>query len=167
MKTLITYSTSHGCTRKIVNELKDYLGGEVQIVNLKNNLKINLLDYDRVIIGGSIHAGKIQKKVKDFCLKNLDDLKTKEIGLFICRMENGLLAQKQLSDAFPAELIEVSKSTAVFGREYDFSKMNFIEKLIVKKITGIKRRTSKIDHQAIHKFSKRMDKIFNPFLFLA
>jgi menaquinone-dependent protoporphyrinogen oxidase len=166
MKTLIAYSSSHGCTEKIVSELKKLLGGEVQIINLKNNQKVSFEEYNRVIIGGSIHAGKIQKKVKDFCLKNLEQLKLKEIGLFISCMEEGLVAQKQLMDAFPAELFEVAKSTAVFGGEFNFEKMNFIEKFIVKKITGVKSNNSKVDHQAIHMFSKRMDKIFNPFLFL-
>ncbi len=166
MKTLITYSTSHGCTEKTAHELKELLGNEVQLVNMKNNPNIHLSDFERVIIGGSIHAGKIQKKVKDFCIQNLEELKTKEIGLFICCMEEGQSAHKQLIGAFPGELLEAAKSTAVFGGEFDFGKMNFLEKLIVKKITGVKRNTSKVDHQAIRKFSKRMDTVFNPFLFL-
>ena len=166
MKTLITYSTSHGCTERTAAELKKLLGGEVQLENLKSNSSLNLDEYDRVIIGGSIHAGQIQKRVKDFCAKNLDELKTKELGLFICCMEEGENAQKQLSNAFPEELHDVAKSTAVFGGEFDFGKMNFLERLVVKKVAKVKESTSRVDHQAIHSFSKRMDKIFNPFLFL-
>ena len=30
----------------------------------------------------------------------------------------------------------------------------------------LKETTSKVDHEAIRKFSKRMDKVFNPFMFL-
>ncbi|QGY43856.1 flavodoxin [Maribellus comscasis] len=166
MKTLITYSTSHGCTENTAMELKEHLGGEVQLANLKDNPNPELEKFDRIIIGGSIHAGQIQKRVKDFCAKNMDELKTKELGLFICCMEEGESAQKQLRTAFPEELHEVAKSTAIFGGEFDFEKMNFFEKMVVKKVAKVKASTSKIDHQAIHKFSKRMDKIFNPFLFL-
>jgi menaquinone-dependent protoporphyrinogen oxidase len=167
MKTLIAYSSSHGSTEKIVSELKKLLGGEVQIINLKKNQKVSFEEYNRVIIGGSIHGGKIQKKIKEFCSKNIEKLKIKEIGLFISCLEEGQVAQKLLMDAFPAELVEVAKSTAVFGVEFNFEKMNFIKKFIVKKIAKVKRTNSKVDHQAIHMFSKRMDKIFNPFLFLA
>ena len=166
MKTLIAYSTTHGCTEKTVNELKKLLGGEVDLVNLKKNSNPNLETFDRIIIGGSIHAGQIQKRVKDFCSKNLDEIKSKELGLFICCMEQGETGQKQLFDAFPDELHQIAKSSAVFGGEFDFEKMNFLEKLVVKKVAKVKESTSKVDHQAIHKFSKRMDKIFNPFLFL-
>ena len=167
MKTLIAYSTSHGCTEKAAVELQKLLGGEVNLVNLKTNFYPNPEEYDRVIIGGSIHAGQIQKKVKEFCLQNLETLKTKELGLFICCMEQGETAHKQLLAAYPEELFEVAKSTAFFGGEFDFEKMNFLQKFIVRKVAHVTQSTSKIDYQAIHKFSNRMDKIFNPFLFLA
>lgn len=82
-------------------------------------------------------------------------------------MEQGKTAQKQLLEAYPVELIVHAKSTACFGGEYDFEKMNFLEKMVVKKVAKINQSTSKVDHEAIRKFSKKMDRIFNPFLFLA
>lgn len=166
MKTLIAYSTTHGCTEKTAVELKKQLEGEVELINLKNNPNPDLQNFDRIIIGGSIHAGQIQKRVKEFCSKNLELLKLKELGLFICCMEQGETGQKQLLDAYPEELHQIAKSAAVFGGEFDFRKMNFLEKLVVKKVAKVKESTSKVDHQAIHNFSKKMDKIFNPFLFL-
>lgn len=166
MKTLIAYSTTHGCTEKTANELAGFLGGQTSVLNLKKNRIDNLNDFDRVIIGGSIHAGQIQKRVKDFCNKNLEILKIKELGLFICCMEEGETAQKQLMEAFPEELHKVAKATAFFGGAFDFEKMNFLQKMIVKKVAKVEHSTSKVDHEAIRKFSKKMDKIFNPFLFL-
>lgn len=166
MKTLIAYSTTHGCTEKTAVELKEQLGGAVELVNLKKQSNPELGSFDRIIIGGSIHAGQIQKRIKEFCSKNLEELKLKELGLFICCMEQGESAQKQLLEAFPEELHQNAKSSAIFGGEFDFNKMNFLEKVVVKKVAKVKESTSNVDHQAIHKFSKRMDKVFNPFLFL-
>ena len=166
MKTLIAYSTTHGCTEKTAYELADFLGGESSVLNLKKTRIDDLNDFDRVIIGGSIHAGQIQKQVKNFCHKNLEILKNKELGLFICCMENGETAQKQLMEAFPEELHKVAKASAIFGGAFEFEKMNFLQKMIVKKVAKIKHSTSKVDHDAIKKFSTKMDKVFNPFLFL-
>uniref|UniRef100_UPI003216C1F1 flavodoxin domain-containing protein n=1 Tax=uncultured Draconibacterium sp. TaxID=1573823 RepID=UPI003216C1F1 len=166
MKTLIAYSTTHGCTEKTANELKDSLGGEVHLVNLKHNPNLDLAEFHKVIIGGSIHAGQVQKKVKEFCNKNLTALQEKELGLFICCMKEGEEAQNQLLDAFPQALIQKAKATAYFGGEFTFEKMNFLQKMIVKKVARVEHSTSKVDHEAILSFSKRMDKIFNPFLFL-
>ncbi|MBT3382838.1 MAG: flavodoxin [Prolixibacteraceae bacterium] len=166
MKTLIAFSTTHGCTEKTSQELKEYFDGEVELINLKSDRNPKLEKFNRVIIGGSIHAGQVQKRVKEFCSKNINELKLKELGLFICCMEPGETGQKQLLDAYPEELHQVAKSVAVFGGEFDFEKMNFLEKIVVKKVAKVKKTTSKVDHEAIRIFSKRMDKVFNPFLFL-
>ena len=101
MKTLITYCTTHGCTEKTATELKQFFGGEVLLVNLKKEPVPDLSSFDRIIVGGSIHAGQIQKKVKDFCTQNIDVLKNKELGLFICCMEHGEKHESQLQDAYP------------------------------------------------------------------
>ena len=58
------------------------------------------------------------------------------------------------------------KASAYFGGEFYFDKMNFFEKLIVKKISKIPGSMSKIDQIAIKSFSKKMDEVFNPFLYL-
>ncbi|MCY1722689.1 flavodoxin domain-containing protein [Prolixibacteraceae bacterium Z1-6] len=166
MKTLIVYSTTHGCTEKTASELKDFLEGKVHLVNLKNNQNPDITDFDKIIIGGSIHAGQIQKKVKEFCSKNITELQEKELGLFICCMEDGEKAQNQLLNAFPEALHKTAKTTAYFGGEFTFEKMNFIQKMIVKKVAHVNHNTSRIDHESIQHFSKKMNKIFNPFLFL-
>ena len=70
MKTLILYATRHGCAEKCATKL-----------------------------GGSIHAGKIQKGVKDFCAKNLEVLKGKRLGLYLCCMEEGPKAEAQFAAA--------------------------------------------------------------------
>lgn len=166
MKTLIAYSTTHGCTAKTAGELKQYLGGDVTLMNLKTDSNQELKTFERVIIGGSIHAGQIQKRVKVFCQNNLEELKSKELGLFICCMEKGDKAQKQLIEAFPEELQSFAKATACFGGEFNFDKMNFFEKMIVKKVAHVSESTSNKDPESIKYFSKRMNQIFNPFLFL-
>ena len=167
MKTLIAYSTTHGCTHKIAEQMSNYLDGEVELVNLKKHPSPVLSNFDRVIIGGSIHAGQIQKRVKEFCNQHLGELRTKELGLFITCMETGETAQKQLIDAYPEELINNAKITAYFGGEFDFNRMNFLEKMIVKKVANVKENTSNVDLESVRKFSRRMDRVFNPFLFLA
>lgn len=167
MKTLIAYCTTHGCTEKTAKELQLHLGNETIICNLKKEQAPALEDFERIIIGGSIHAGNVQKTIKLFCAKNLEALKQKELGLFICCMEEGEVAQNQLMNAFPTELHEIAKASAFFGGEFNFSKMNFFEKFVVRKIAHVEESVSKIDHSAIEHFSNRMDKIFNPFLFLS
>lgn len=167
MKTIIIYATTHGCTEKTALQLKHYLADDVTLVNLNNQKTADIASYDRVIIGGSIHAGQIQKRVKTFCKKYLSDLKSSELGLFICCMEEGATAQQQLLNAYPEELLREAKTTAVFGGEFDFNKMNFFQKWVVKKVAKVDQNVSKMDNKAISHFSEKMERVFNPFLFLA
>lgn len=165
MKTLITYCTTHGCTEKTATELKQFLGGEVVLVNLKKEPVPDLSSFDRIIVGGSIHAGQIQKKVKEFCNEHEETLKNKELGLFICCMEEGEKAEIQLNDAFSAALLQSAKATACLGGEFNFNKMNFFQKLIVKKVAKVENSVSHLNHDAIKRFSQQMNQVFNPFMF--
>lgn len=158
--------TTHGCTEQVVRQLQEKLDNETDLVNLKRDPIPDLEEYSRIIIGGSIHAGQIQKKVKEFCEKNMDVFRHKEIGLFICCMYEGQQAKDQLKNAFPEKLHQYSKVEAIFGGEFNFSRMNFLEKMIVKKVVHVKESVSNIDYKAIDRFAKRMEKTYQPMFML-
>ena len=158
MSTLIAYATTHGCTEKAAQMLEKLLNDEVSLVNLKKRFRSDLSSFDTIIIGGSIHAGQIQGKVKRFYQKHLDTLKQKRLGLFLCCMEEGETAQKQFDEAFPAELRDHAAVTGLFGGAFDFDKMNFLYKSIVKKAAGISESVSKIKEDNIHQFAAELNK---------
>lgn len=158
MKTLILYMSSHGCTINVAHRIAVKLGGKVDLVNLNDKSRVPLDDYDRIILGGSIHAGKIQKEIQTFCKKNLTTLASKELGLFICCMYKGVEAEAQLRNAFPDALHKHAKAEAIMGGAFYFEKMNFIERFLVKKMTGATKTTVKIDQDAIQRFSEKMKK---------
>lgn len=158
--------STHGCTENVVNELKENLGSDADIVNLRKDPNPELKEYSRIIIGGSIHAGQIQRKVREFCEHNLDVFRFKEVGLFICCMYEGQVAKDQLKNAFPEKLHQYSKTEAIFGGEFNFTRMNFLEKMIVKKVAHVKESVSNVDHKAIERFAKRMEKTYQPMFML-
>ncbi len=149
MRTLIAYGTKYGCAEKCAIELSKELNGNVELSNLKNKSKIDFTKYDQVIIGGSAYIGKIQKEVTDFINNNMNELKNKKIGLFICGMQEGEMIGKEINDNFPAELVSKAKSVKHFGGEFTFNKMNFMEKAIVKKIVKVTSDKSDIHHDNI------------------
>jgi len=157
MKTLIAYGTKHGCTEKCSELLSERLMGKVDIINLKNGRNIDLEEYDNVIIGGSIYMGKIQKEVNEFTTKHLDILKDKKIGLFICCMRDGELAENELMESFPQELIKDAVVKEYFGGEFIFKKMNFMERLIVKKVSNIDSDTSNLSINKIEEFANKFN----------
>ncbi|MFC1538496.1 flavodoxin domain-containing protein [Candidatus Latescibacterota bacterium] len=156
MNTLILFASRHGCAETCAHKLKEELSERTDILNVKKQSQINLSQYDTVIIGGSIHAGKIQKSIRKFCQKNLSILKSKKIGLYICCMEEGEKATQQFNDAFPTELTEHATATGLFGGAFSFEKMNFIERYIIKKIAKIDKNITKISEEKISNFADQM-----------
>lgn len=157
MKVLIVFVSSHGTTEKAAHILRDYVIGDVDIVDLNTNANPNLEQYDAVIIGASIHAGAISRKEKKFIAKNLDVLASKKIGLYLCCMWEGEVAQEQFEQAYPKQLRNVSLSNGLFGGEFNFEKMNFIEKQIVKIVNGANEDVSKLDVDSIKEFAKQFN----------
>lgn len=144
MKTLIAYTTKYGCAEKCAEVLKKKLVGEVDLFNLKEVSDLELSQYDKVIIGGSIYAGKVQKDVSEFCSKNTNLLIKKKVGLFIC----GMLKDKtneELKNSFPSELIDNAIVKEFFGGEFRFKNMNALERFMVKMVAKGEKNLPVID----------------------
>lgn len=155
MSTLIAYATKYGFTKACAEMLAKKLDEKADIYDLSGS-RPNLVQYNKVIIGGSIYAGKIRKPAARFCTENLNTLKGKKLGLFICGMADGDDARKQLESSFPKELLSVAVAKDSFGGECDYKKMNFLERFIMKKITGSDKSQSRIAEDNITHFTAQM-----------
>ncbi|SHI45248.1 Flavodoxin domain-containing protein [Desulfosporosinus lacus DSM 15449] len=82
---------------------------------------------------------------------------TKRLGLFLCCMFEGEKAAQQFETTYPKELREHSKANGLFGGEFMVSKMNFIERQIVKKVAGATSDVSKINVEEIERFAKKLN----------
>lgn len=149
MKTLIVYASKHGTTEKVASIIKEKLDSTtVQTINLKSNVKIDLSNYETIIIGGSIHAGGIQSEIKKFIKDNTIPLMQKKVALFLCCM-NEKEEQEEFNKNYPELLRNHSAYNAIVGGEYVFERMNFIEKFLVRKISGVSSSLSKLRYSEI------------------
>ena len=171
MKTLIIYGSNHGCAKKCAELLKENLKGEVDIVDIRKDITLDLNNYDKVVIGGSIYMGKIQKEIEEVCESYCDNLKEKKLGLFICCM-NEENVEKQIKDNFPEKLILSAKVQGYFGGAFNFKDMNFFERFIIRKVfkslantndkfkgIDMKKFVDMIERENIENFAKAMNEI--------
>ena len=158
MKTLILYMTSHGCTEKAVNLLKILIGGDLTVVNLEASNPPDLTSFQRIIIGGSIRIGSIQKRIRKFCEKNMDALLARQTGLFICCMFEGETALEQLKKNFPEALWKHAASLGLFGGELEFSKLNAFERMLVQQVANISVDVSNFSTEAVRRFAGEMSR---------
>ena len=155
MKTLIIYASHHGCTEKCANQIHSAFT-ESTLLPIKRIKTISVDDFDIVMIGGSIHAGSLQRSVKKFCENNLNALLSKKVGLFLCSMEQGEKGWQQFDKGFPEALRNHATAKGLFGGAFDFERMNFLEKAVVKKVAGVTESVSNISGKAIQDFIAAM-----------
>lgn len=133
MKILIAYATKHGFTKTCAHALAEKLNGEADICDL-GNTKPDISKYDTVIIGGSVYMGKIRKPVRRFCENNLNELRGKGLGFFICGIAGDEDAEKQISSSFPEDLLGHAIAKEFFGGELAPEKHGPIMRKLVKSI---------------------------------
>ena len=133
MKILIAYTTKYGAAEACAKELVEELNGQCELVNLKAKKELDITIYDKVILGGSIYAGSSQQELKDFALEKFDDLCTKPLGLFLsCMGFDESSVEAYFGGTFPGELLDHACAIKSFGGIFDFKKMNFFERTIIK-----------------------------------
>ncbi|MFW6362352.1 MAG: flavodoxin domain-containing protein [Spirochaeta sp.] len=156
MKTLIAYATKYGATEKAARKLAEQLSGEVELINLVQKRTPDISGCDRVIIGGSIYCGNIQEEVKQFSSENQQQLLQQPLGLFICCKDEEN-ADEQLQNAFDPQLVQHAAHTGYFGYEYNFRKMNFFLRMLIRKFARIKESQFKLREENISDFARKMD----------
>ncbi len=154
MSAIIIYMSLHGCAEKAALKLRDMHWDDVDLVNLKVQDPPPLDDYDTVIIGGSIHSGEIQGRIRKFCREHEWVLITKRLGLYLCHMQEGEAATRQFHEAFPQQLRNHAVAKGLFGGEFNLEKMLPHEKSLMKKAVGIDHSIENVNTKAIEGFGK-------------
>jgi len=158
--TLIAYGTRYGSTEEcfdiLINELKDK---NVKIINLKTaKEEVDLSKYDKIIIGGPINAGKLNKHVRKFVEKNVQALLNKKIGLFVTHIAPEEEAVKYFNANFPLKLVEKAKIKSCFGGALYFERLSPLERPILKMIVKSSENINRINKENIIEFAKIINK---------
>ncbi|MCG9728700.1 menaquinone-dependent protoporphyrinogen IX dehydrogenase [Shewanella sp. Isolate13] len=142
-KILIVYSSVHGQTRKICGYLEDKLkavGNSVTAVNIAE--KVDLGEFDKIIIGASIRHGKHNPAVYDFIDAHKAELEQKPSSFFSVN----LVARKPLKNtaatnpymrAFFEKSPWVPDLAEVFGGNLNYPSYGAMDRNIIRFIMWI------------------------------
>jgi menaquinone-dependent protoporphyrinogen oxidase len=143
MKVAIFYVSKKGSTAAVAQRIREALGAQqCDVFNIHELEAPDFTPYDTVILGTPIYAGKPIDEFYRFCKHYEKTLLTKRLGLFICGMNEPAFGE-ELKVAFPESIYESALVKEAVGGKFDFRKMNFIERLLVRKIAGV-------DHSISH-----------------
>lgn len=153
MKTLIAYATKYGSTKICAERLAKEMTGNVSIIELKKNMKIDINDYETIIIGSSIYMGRYLGAVRKFVYKNVDILKKKRLGLFICHMDKETPADDVIANNMPKGIVNKAAVKMGFGGAYKIDKLNKFHRFIFEKVAKTTEDLNDIDDIKIAEFA--------------
>ena len=140
-KFLIIYSTTDGHTKKICQRIKNFLTDEnlVELLSLENSKKVNISDFEKIIIGASIRYGKHSKELYKFINLNKNILDKKRSAFFSVNVV-ARKPEKNTAETNPYinKFLKISKwkpnKISVFAGKVDYPNYNFLDKFIIKLI---------------------------------
>lgn len=158
MNTIIIYSSKYGCAKDCADYLKSSLSDNVTLFDINNTDSsiIDLETYDTIILGSSIYIGAISKKMQTFCMKHVDVLSNKTMGIFLCC---GFPAEidSYFTKNFPSLLLEKAAITACFGGDARPQNMKFIDKVVLKVATKGNYEHLKISYENMDSFIRTLE----------
>jgi len=151
MKTLILYSTKHGAAEKFARLISDQLPGS-DVRDAADPVPIPFEEYDALIIGSSLYAGRMQKRFLRLLAANLTTILAKPLYLFIVggEKEKYLTAAKE---NLPPALLEHATSVEYAGHIYDFDRLGFFARLIVRVVVKVKASQFALREEAAQKLA--------------
>lgn len=156
MKTLIAYTTEYGTATYCAEKLKECLNSDVDIVNLSESRGPSIEDYDVLILGGGVHMGKIGREMKRFVKKDLDQLKSKKVFLFLCCLEKNI--DEFYEKSFPKEVLDIAIDKYDFGGIIEMDKLSRTHQMVLKTIKQDKDR-KKLKEKNIKKLCKAVNSL--------
>ena len=156
-KTLIIYASKYGTTETCASLLQKHLKDGAVLQNLAQQPKADLDAYDTVVLGGAVYAGRANGKLRRFCSANEQALLSKRLGLFLCMMEEGDGAVKQLEQNYSQALREKALVMDYFGGEFLFSKMGWLARKIIKMMSKGDEDVHTIREDAIKAFAEKLN----------
>jgi len=143
-KFLIIYSTTDGHTKMICERIKNFLtdGNLVELLSLEDAKKVDLSNFEKIIIGASIRYGKHSKELYKFINLNKNILDQKKCAFFSVNVV-ARKPEKNTAETNPYinKFLKISKwrpnKIKVFAGKVDYPNYNFFDKYIIKLIMFI------------------------------
>ena len=141
---LIVYSSTDGHTKTICQRITNFLndGNLVKLLPLEDAKKIDLSNFEKIIIGASIRYGKHHNELYKFINLNKNILDQKKCAFFSVNV----VARKPdkntaATNPYINKFLKISKwkphKITVFAGKVDYPNYNFFDKYIIKLIMFI------------------------------
>ncbi len=159
MKVLIVYSSKYGAATWAAEEMKKNLeqSGEAEcsLVNIRNQTPPSPDNYDGIILGSSVFAGQVNKKIITWGENHTAELKKKPLGLFVTCLASGETAIGYIESNFPPALLAHAKAKDSTGGLADFATFGWLDRFLLKNVAKLTETTDSRDPDRVKEFVQK------------
>ena len=142
---LIIYSTTDGHTRKICLHLQEVIeqqDHQVTVISVDDAVGIDMMPFDKIVIGASIRYGKHNPKVYEFIRENAPILDSKANAFFTVNVvarkpEKNTPETNPYLIKFLKQITWKPKTLAVFAGKIDYQMYDFWDRTMIRFIMWI------------------------------
>lgn len=139
---LVLFGTGEGQTEKVATRIGDVLidrGHEATTVDASEiSPDFAIDDFDAILVGASIHAGKHQPSIREFITANRDALATKPTAFFQVSLSSADEGDEAQAAGYVEEFIEATDwhpdRIGLFGGALRYTEYGFLKRLVMKQI---------------------------------
>jgi len=155
MKTIIIYSTKHGFTKTVAEQLSEMIEDSVQLIDANEVTRDIISDAEKIIFGSPVYSGKLRRDMVDTINKYKTDLVEKTIGMYVCSV-NEFKTSSYLDQSLSKGFINHLSEVVYAGYGLDFDQMKLFEKVAVKTIIKKDTIDSGIKVEALEKLVMKL-----------
>jgi len=134
MKVLVAYCSRYGTARYCASVIAQRLTAPVDVVDLDATRTIDIAPYGLVVIGGSVYAGDIERRIVSFCESHRDQLLQKPLAVYLCCLYQGERALRQLHAAYPDWVLAHAFQAALPGGQLRYAELRWRDRIAVRGI---------------------------------
>lgn len=153
MNPVILYESKHGATETCANYLHDTIPGSILS---KVQTWTNEIEQDQpIILGTCIYMGQFNKHVKTFLAEHETMLLDHPLYIFYCGMNED--ESQSLVDANVSVAIKEHATFVYAGGAFDFERLKWWERFIVKKVAKVTETTSNLKYDNLDTITKKVN----------
>ncbi len=155
MKTIIIYSTKHGFTKTVAEQLNKMINDSVQLFDTNEVTYEIISDAEKIIFGSSVYSGKLRRDMVDLINTYKTDLVEKTIGMYVCSV-NEFKTTSYLEQSLSKGFINHLSSVVYAGYGVDFDQMKLFEKMAIRTIIKKENMDTGIKVEALEQLVKKL-----------
>ncbi len=131
---LIAYATKRGSAKQAAEWIAEELGDVCDLIDLKKQRKVDIGPYKTIVLGSGIQIGRAYKPLNRFIKRFSEELKSKDVCIFLTHLEEGEGIENDFRSAFDTDFLHRARVRMGVGGRIRLKELNFLLRMTMRRM---------------------------------